>query len=91
MNDFVKNRIKWKHQIYKTYIKNGRKDSDYVKFQEATSLVSNVISGRKEEYQSHIALKLNDSMATTKTYWLILKTFYNGKKVPIVPSLLIND
>ena len=30
-------------------------------------------------------------MTTTKTYWLILKTFYNGKKVPIIPLLLIND
>ena len=24
-------------------------------------------------------------------YWPILKTFYNGKKVPIFPPLLIND
>ena len=30
-------------------------------------------------------------MTTTKTYWSILKTFLNGKKVPIVPPLLIND
>ena len=36
MNEFIKNQIKWKHQIYKTYIKNGRKDSDYIEFQEAT-------------------------------------------------------
>ena len=43
-NDFIKNQIKWKHQIYKTSTKNGRKDSDCVKFQEATSIVSKVIS-----------------------------------------------
>ena len=30
-------------------------------------------------------------MTATKTYWSILKTFYNHKKVPIVPPLLIND
>ena len=30
-------------------------------------------------------------MTTTKTYWSILKTFYNGKKVPIISPLLIND
>ena len=45
----------------------------------------------KEEYQNHIALKLNDPMTTIKAYWTILKTFYNGKKIPIVPPLLIND
>lgn len=36
-NDFIKNKIKWKHQIYKTDLKNGRKNSDYVKFQEVTT------------------------------------------------------
>ena len=74
-----------------TYIKNDCKDSDYVKFQEATTIVSEVISRHKEEYQNYIVLKLNDPMTTTKTYQSILKTFYNGKKVPIIPPLLIND
>ena len=88
MNVFIKNKIKRKHQIYKTYIKNGRKYSDYVKFQEATSIVSEVISKHKEKY---LALELNDPMTTTKTSWSILKTFYNGKKVTSIPPLLIND
>ena len=57
-----------------TYIKNGRKDCDYVKFQEATSIVTEMISRHKEEYQNPIALKLNDPITTTKTYWSILKT-----------------
>ena len=91
MNDFIKNKIKWKHQIYLTYIKNGCKDSDYVKFQEATTIVSEVTSRHKEEYQNYVVLKLNDPMTTTTTYRSILKTFYNGKKVPIIPPLLIND
>ena len=30
-------------------------------------------------------------MNNTKTYWSILETFYNGKKVSIIPPLLIND
>ena len=30
-------------------------------------------------------------MTTIKTYWSILKTFHNGKKVPIIPPFLIND
>ena len=68
MNDFIKNKVKWKHQIYKKYIKNGCKDSDSVNFQEATSIVAEVISRCKEEYQNHTALLLNDPMTTTKTY-----------------------
>ena len=50
MNDFIKNKIKWKHQIHKIYQKNGYKDSDYFKFQEATSVVSELISRHKEKY-----------------------------------------
>ena len=64
MNDFAKNKIKWNHQIYKTYTKNSVKGSDYVKFQQAR-IVSEVISRRKDEYKNHITLKLNDLMTNT--------------------------
>ena len=50
MNGFIKNKIKWKHQIYKIYQKNGHKNSDYFKLQEATSVVSELISRHKEKY-----------------------------------------
>ena len=30
-------------------------------------------------------------MTNAKTYWSLLKTFYNGKKVPIIPPLLIDN
>ena len=76
--------------------KNGQKDGQTLFHRtlpanagDPTSLVSEVTSRRKEEYQNHIALKLNDPMTTTKTYWSILKTC-NGKKVPIIPPILIN-
>ena len=26
-----------------------------------------------------------------KTYWSILKTFYNDKKIPLIPPLLVNN
>ena len=50
-----------------------------------------MISRSTKEYQNHIVLKLNDPMTTTKSYWSILKTFYNGKRVPVISPLLIND
>ena len=58
MSDFIKNKIKWKHQIYKIYHKNGHKNSDYFKLQKATiSVVSELISRSKEEYQKHFPHK----------------------------------
>ena len=71
--------------------KNGHNESDYFKLQEATSALSEVISRRKEEHQNDLVLKLSDPMTNAKTYWSLLKTFYNGEKVPIIPQLLINN
>ena len=61
MNDFFKNRIRWKHQIYKNYIKNGRK------YSVSKNLVSQVITGRKNELQNHLAFKLNDPVTGAET------------------------
>ena len=38
-----------------------------------------------------MALQLNNPKTSAKTYWSILKTFYNGKKIPVIPPLLINN
>ena len=35
--------------------------------------------------------KLNDRTIPTKSCWTILKAFYNNKKIPLIPPLLIND
>ena len=71
--------------------KIGPKVSDYFKLEKATYVVFEEISRRKEEWQNHLALKLSDPMSNAKTYWLLLKTFYNGKKVRIIPPLLIDS
>ena len=33
-------------------------------------------------------MKFNNPKTSSKTYWSILKTFYDGRKIPIVPPLL---
>ena len=65
--------------------------NDYLKLQEATSVISELISRCKDEYQNYIASKLNDLKTNAKTYWSMSKTFYYGKKLPIISPLLINN
>ena len=60
--------------------KNSYKDNDHNVLQEAINEVSKIISKRKEEHHYHLASKLNNPGTSAKTYWSILKTFYNGKK-----------
>ena len=46
---------------------------------------------RKEKHHHHLSLKLNNPNAGAKTYWSILKSFYNDIKVPLIPPLLVNN
>ena len=38
-----------------------------------------------------MSTKLANLSASSKTYWSLLKTFVNGKKVRIIPPRLVND
>ena len=53
--------------------------------------LSKLISTRKDDYNLHHANKLIDPTTSSKRYWSILKTLYNGRKIPIIFSLLLND
>ena len=35
--------------------------------------------------------RLNDPSTSAKSYWTILKTFYNKRKIPLIPTLLVNN
>ena len=46
---------------------------------------------RKEDYYRLLSDKLNDLDTSAKSYWSILKTLYNGKKIPLISPILISD
>ena len=50
-----------------------------------------MISRHKDKYQNYIVSKLHAPKTNAKKYCSILKTFYNGKKILIIPPLLTND
>ena len=91
MTPNLRNKINWKNGIYKEYIKNGKTNCHYLQLQNAISEVSAAISRGKDDYHSRLAHKLSDPSASSRTYWSILRSFFNGKKVPIIPPLLINN
>ena len=53
--------------------------------------VNELITSTKNLYYENLAKKLNNPLLQTKTYWSILKSFYNEKKIPIIPPLLIDN
>ena len=68
MNDFLKNKIKWKTKIYKDYVKNGRTENEYLKLQIARNNVSEIIDERKNDCNCHHASKLNNTKTGAKIY-----------------------
>ena len=50
-----------------------------------------MISIRKDEYYDHLSKKLNNPNTSAKNYWSILKSFYKGTKVSLMPPLLANN
>ena len=63
--------------IYKNYQNSSKNFADLEILQNATS---ELIYEKKSDYYHQLARKLIEPSASCKTYWSILKTFYNNKK-----------
>ena len=79
-----------KNNTYKEYIRSGTRHDYYLRFESIAIELSNVIRDAKTEYHFKLAAKLVNPSTSAKTYWSILKTFANGRKVPVITPLLIN-
>ena len=91
MTDFVKSKIKYKNNIFSSYVKNGRTEIDYQKLQDAITELAHIVTTAKENYYMRLGSKLSNPKTSAKSYWSILKSFYMGKKIPIIPPLLVDD
>ena len=95
INDNIKSKLKWKNSMYKNYKRNGKKTEDcklLVKLLDCKlSEVSQLLEKNKDEYYCRLGKRLNDPSTSAKSYWTILKTFYNKRKIPLIPSLLGNN
>ena len=69
---------------------NGRFESDFVFIESLVNEINELISNAKNWYYVNLAKKLNNPLLQAKTCWSILKTFYNDKKISLIPPLLIN-
>ena len=64
--------------------------ADYDILQQAISEVSESVDNAKNNYY-RLANKLSSHSTSSKTYWSILKTFCNNKKIPLIPPILIGN
>ena len=62
------------------YIQNGRFENDFVCLENFIIELNDLISSTKALYYENLAKMLSNQLFKAKTYWSILKTFYNDKK-----------
>ena len=91
MNDITKAKIKTKNLLFKQYMQNKRFESDVSFLKALITELNELIFSTKTLYYENIAKKLNNLMLQAKTYWSVLKSFYNDKKIPLIPPFLIDD
>ena len=91
MIETIKVKVKAKDNMCKKYIQNRRFEYDLVLLETLITELNELVSTAKALCYENLDKKLNNPLLQANTYWSILKTFYNGKKIPLIPSLLVDD
>ena len=91
MKESIRKNIMAKKNACKYFNTNKKNYDAYLKLQTISTKLSEIISKRKEDYYCALSDKLNDPHTSAKSYWSILKTLYNGKKIPLIPPILISN
>ena len=84
----IKDKINYRNNIYRKYLKKGKQQVDYIKLQSTIKKWSKLILTRRDDYNRNFPNKLIDPTISSKAYWSVMKTFYNCKKNPYYPSLV---
>ena len=79
MNKIIKSKIKTKILLFKQYLQNGRFEIDFMFLETLITEINELISSTKKLYYENLVKKVNNPLLQAKTYWSILKTFYNEK------------
>ena len=89
-NNEIRNILTIKNKIFEQYIAHGKSQTDKEQLQLISDSLTETIRSSKEKFYCKLSTKLANPSMSSKTYWSILKTFVNGKKIPIIPPLLVN-
>ena len=91
MTEYIKSKTHWKKCIYNKYVNSSRNHADYDILQQAISEVLELVDNAKNNYYDKLANKLSNPSTSSKTYWSILKTFCNNKKMPLISPIFIGN
>ena len=86
INSSIRCLIQDKNEAYKRFKRSSNNNSQYFEnFQSLQNLLGVSIEASKERYYSCLSKKLMEPFTSPKTYWLVLESFHNNKKIPYIP------
>ena len=91
MKEAIKSKVSTKNVFYKKYIQNGGFENEFIYLENFIIELNKLISSCKAFFYENLAKKLNSPLLQAEAYCSILKTFYNNKKIPIIPPLLVDS
>ena len=80
-NKNIKQLIQEKNNTYKSYILSDKNPQIFERVKSLQNQLKCSIEGNKKNYYLCISKKLMDPATSAKTYWSILKTLLNNKKI----------
>ena len=91
VNSFIKNLIRAKDNFYKKFVRKSKNMYHLCAFKNLQNHLNQSIQIVKQNYVNKIAQILGDPNTSSKCYWSLLKTLFNGKKIPCIPPLFHGD
>ena len=87
INNKVKELINEKNDTFQCYLHSNKDPKLFNKVEYLQNELKSLIEANKEKYYSRISKRMMNPLIGTKTYWSILKSFINNKKIPCIPPL----
>ena len=88
INNRVKELINEKNDTFQCYLHVNKDPKLFNKVEYLQNELKSLIEVNKEKYYSRISKRIMNPLTSTKTYWSILKSFLNSKKIPYILLLL---
>ena len=87
MDQLIKQLIKERGSRYSKYQSQGRRDEDLHSVTSLTDKINEQISNKRKSYFLNLSNQLNKCL-NPKKYWTLLRSFYNSRKVLLIPPIL---
>ena len=87
INSSIKRLIQDKNEAYKCFKRSNNNIRYFENFQSLQNLLDVSIDASKERYYSRLSKKLMEASTSPKTYWSVLKSLHNNKKIPSIPPI----